>query len=763
MPIDINLLRADRGGDPDLVRESQRRRFASVELVDQVLAKDAEWRKLINDSEATRKARNAVQAEVSKKMKAKQECKDLVVQIQDYDKKVLEMDKAVKVAKDELDRLLPKIGNIVDDTVPVSQDEEADTEVVRTWGTPVTGDDLLHHHDLLWRIGGFEPERGSAVAGHRGYFLRDAGLLLNMALINYGVSFLRAREYSVLQPPYFMNKDVMAGVAQLEQFDEELYKVSGDDDKYLIATSEQPLCGFHKGEWLEEKSLPLRYGGVSTCFRKEAGAHGKDCWGIFRVHQFDKVEQFVVCEGDLEVSQKIQEEMILAAEDFYQSLGIAYRVVNIVSGELNNAAIKKFDLEGWFPGYDTYRELVSCSNCTDYQSRSMEIRCGAKKVGQEGKKYVHMLNSTLCACTRTICAILENFQTPEGVRVPEVLVPFMGGLTFLPFVREARKDGATAKAADKKTKKVAVPAKGTAAAVAAAAAGKGQPAAGGVLSEAEKLGEAIAAKGEEIRQLKTKKADKATIQSAVNELLALKSEYKKVTGGEYAPPGTVHAEKPAATAAKAPSTSTPSSLPPSNGFTNEAAEIAEAIAAKGEEIRKLKAAKRDKQALAPHIADLLSLKEKFKSITGKDFAAPNSAAAGEVGETNSKAASQQAARAKQASASVQKKAAAEAPAAPSAQGGNGGSEVAVAVESIKGPLFDRSGKPDLVNLNAYMQTRSYIQGFVPSQEDNMVAAAVIDMQKDKGGNGGVDKGNYPHLSRWLRHVGAVPVSERVAW
>jgi len=607
------------------------------------------------------------------------------------------------------------------------------------------------------------------VAGHRGYFLRDAGLLLNMALINYGISFLRAREYSVLQPPYFMNKDVMAGVAQLEQFDEELYKVSGDDDKYLIATSEQPLCGFHKGEWLEEKTLPLRYGGVSTCFRKEAGAHGKDCWGIFRVHQFDKVEQFVVCEGELEVSQKMQEEMILAAEEFYQSLGIAYRVVNIVSGELNNAAIKKFDLEGWFPGYDTYRELVSCSNCTDYQSRSMEIRCGAKKVGQEGKKYVHMLNSTLCACTRTICAILENFQTPEGVRVPEVLVPFMGGLTFLPFVREGRKDAATAKAADKKTKEVAAPAKGTAAA-AAAAAGKGQPAAaGGVLSEAEKLGEAIAAKGEEIRQLKAKKADKATIQPAVDALLALKQEFKNVTGGEYAPPGTAHAEKPAATAAEAPSTSasTPPSLPLSHGLTGEAAEVADAIAAKGEEIRQLKVGKADKQALAPHIAGLLSLKEKFKSITGKDFVAPGAAPA--ASSSSSKAAAPQPPKAKQAPAAVPKKTAAAA-AAPAVKGENGGAGVAaaaaavVAVESIKGPLLDWSGKPDLVNLNAYLQTRSYIQGFVPSQEDNTVAAAVIEMGKGKeGGEGGVDKEKYPNMSRWLRHVGAVPASERAAW
>ena len=616
--------------------------------------------------------------------------------------------------------------------MPVSQDEEADTEVVRTWGTPVTGEDLLHHHDLLWRIGGFEPERGSAVAGHRGYFLRDAGLLLNMALINYGISFLRARQYSVLQPPYFMNRDVMAGVAQLEQFDEELYKVTGDDDKYLIATSEQPLCGFHKGEWMEEKQLPLRYGGVSTCFRKEAGAHGKDCWGIFRVHQFDKVEQFVVCEGDLEVSRKMQDEMILAAEEFYQSLGIAYRVVNIVSGELNNAAIKKFDLEGWFPGYDTYRELVSCSNCTDYQSRSMEIRCGVKKVGQDAKKYVHMLNSTLCACTRTICAILENFQTPEGVRVPEVLVPFMGGLTFLPFVREARKDAAAAKAADKKTKKVAAPAKGTAA--------KEGANNGAALSEAEKLGEAIATKGEEIRALKAGKADKATLQPQVDALLSLKKQYKEVTGGEYAPPGAAHAEVAPAAAKKA------APAPAGHGLTGEAGQVADAIAAKGEEIRQLKASKADKKALEPHIAALLTLKEKFKAVTGKDFVAPGAATP----------APKQAPAPTPAKKDKGKPASAAAPPQKATAGSNGGKPggVGPAVEQVKGPLLDRSGKPNLANLNAYLQTRSYIKGFVPSQEDNTVAAAVAEEE-------GLDK--YPHLSRWLRHVAAFPASERAAW
>jgi seryl-tRNA synthetase len=279
----------------------------------------------------------------------------------------------------------------------------------------------------------FTKKKGVGVSGHRGYFLKGVGVQLNLALINYGLSFLMKKNFVPLQTPFLMNKEPMGKTAQLEEFDEALYKVvGGDEDKYLIATSEQPISAYHQGEWLDPKILPLKYGGYSTCFRKEAGAHGKDTWGIFRVHQFEKIEQF--CITDPEKSWDMHEEMLKNAEEFYQSLNIPYRVVNIVSGALNNAAAKKYDLEGWLPSYGEYRELVSCSNCTDYQSRALEIRMGVKKQGDHQKRYVHMLNATLCATTRTICAILENYQTPDGIVVPEVLQPFMGGLKLIPFV-----------------------------------------------------------------------------------------------------------------------------------------------------------------------------------------------------------------------------------------------------------------------------------------------------------------------------------------
>ena len=224
--------------------------------------------------------------------------------------------------------------------------------------------------------------------------------------------------------PFFMRKEIMKEVAQLSDFDEQLYKVVGKssevkddksvDEKYLIATSEQPIAAFHRNEWMKSEDLPIRYAGYSTCFRQEVGSHGRDTRGIFRVHQFEKIEQFCYTSPHDNKSWEMMEEMISTAESFYQKLKIPYRVVNIVSGELNHAAAKKFDLEGWFAGSKAYRELVSCSNCLDYQARRLKIRYGVTKKMNEETEYVHMLNATMCATTRVICAVLENYQTDEG-------------------------------------------------------------------------------------------------------------------------------------------------------------------------------------------------------------------------------------------------------------------------------------------------------------------------------------------------------------
>jgi len=487
MPIDINELREYKGGNPDQWRKHMSARFKPPEWVDEVIAKDEDWRTQTKQLDELRKDINKLNKALGAKKKAKEPCDEELKQQKEMKQKIKDIQASLPEIAKERDVLLNRIGNMVDPEVPISHNEDEDNLAIAIWPQPEEKPELpsplssltytlppkknLTHDDLLWRVDGYEPIRGQNVAGHRAYFLKNAGVLLNQAIINYAIAFLRKREYDVLQPPYMMKKDVMATLAQLEDFDEQLYKVSGktddpkgDTEKYLIATSEQPICAYHKGDWIEEKTLPLRYAGISTCFRKEAGSHGKDIRGIFRVHQFEKIEQFCLTKDDVEESQKEQKRMLQAAEEFYQSLGIGYRVVCIVSGELNDAAVKKYDLEGWFPGQNAYRELVSCSNCTDYQARGVETRCGIKKSaatgGQDGlnarASYCHMLNSTLCATGRGICCLLETWQTEDGVKVPEVLVPFMGGIDFLPFVRgplEMTKGEKAGKKAGKSKKK----------------------------------------------------------------------------------------------------------------------------------------------------------------------------------------------------------------------------------------------------------------------------------------------------------------------
>jgi seryl-tRNA synthetase len=280
-----------------------------------------------------------------------------------------------------------------------------------------------------------ELERGQKVAGHRGYFLKGYGVLLNQALVNFGLATLHKAEYTPLQPPYFMKSAIMHETCQLDDFEENLYQVEGTEDKdplYLIATSEQPISAMHRGEFIEPKDLPFRYAGNSSCFRKEAGSHGRDVWGLFRIHQFEKVEQFILCAPDK--SWEEFEKMIGTSKSFYEALGLPYQVIKIVSGALNDAAAMKYDLEAWFPGYESYRELVSCSNCTDYQSRALEIRYAVKNLAKgETTPFVHLLNGTMCATERTMCCIMENYQTAEGLRIPEALRPYIGGVDFIPY------------------------------------------------------------------------------------------------------------------------------------------------------------------------------------------------------------------------------------------------------------------------------------------------------------------------------------------
>ncbi|MCJ1309983.1 Cytosolic seryl-tRNA synthetase [Agyrium rufum] len=443
--LDVLDFIAEKGGDPKRIKESQQRRHAPEAIVDDIIALFEDHKKTKYAATQIGSQINATQKEIGAKKKAKEDAVELL-----HKKATLEKEKKVlEESAAEKDALLTKkirtIGNYVHESVPVSNNED-NNKLIRKWapeGVSIEKRDCLSHHEVLTRIGGYDSERAVKIVGHRGYCLTGYGLFLNLALINYGLEFLWRKGYTPNQPPHFMLREYMAKTAQLEQFDEELYKVTDDGekqtDKYLIATSEQPLSALHDGEWLQEKDLPIKYAGYSTCYRKEAGAHGKDAWGIFRVHQFEKIEQFLFTKPD--DSWKAFDDMIAISEEFYQSLGIPYQVVAIVSGALNNAAAKKYDLEAWFPFQGEYKELVSCSNCTDYQARALDIRYGPKTQTDIKKNYVHALNSTLCATERAMCCVLETYQKENGVTVPEVLRKYIPGAPeFIEYTRDLPKD-----------------------------------------------------------------------------------------------------------------------------------------------------------------------------------------------------------------------------------------------------------------------------------------------------------------------------------
>ncbi|XP_057657576.1 serine--tRNA ligase, cytoplasmic [Diorhabda carinulata] len=461
MVLDLDLFRTDKGGNPDLIRENQKKRFKDVALVDKVIERDSTWRQLRHKLDNCNKLKNVCSKAIGEKMKKKEPQGDpsenvpqnIVSNLENLTLEVLQtitvnqikkvrtlIDEAIvknekELIKTEKERndALREVGNHLHESVPVDDDED-NNKIERTFGDCQVRK-KYSHVDLICMIDGMDGERGAVVSGGRGYYLTGPAVFLEQALIQLALRILHKKGFKPLYTPFFMRKEIMQEVAQLSQFDEELYKVVGKgsekvedkdvEEKYLIATSEQPIAAFHRDEWLSENSLPIKYAGFSTCFRQEVGSHGRDTRGIFRVHQFEKVEQFCLTSPFDNKSWEMMDEMIENAEEFYKSLEIPYRIVNIVSGALNHAAAKKLDLEAWFPGSSAFRELVSCSNCLEYQARRLLVRYGQTKKMNAATDYVHMLNATMCATTRVICAILENNQTETGIKVPTVLKPYM--------------------------------------------------------------------------------------------------------------------------------------------------------------------------------------------------------------------------------------------------------------------------------------------------------------------------------------------------
>ena len=411
--------------EPEIIRKMLKNRAIDFDF-DGLVQCDKQRRELIIKTDELRKKRNDVSLEIAQKKKAGQDSAPLLEMMKEVSQKLEEMEETQNKVELDYKKLALTIPNLIHESVPIGVDETANKEI-KKWGEPPRLDFKVQDHvDFSTSLDLVDLERAAKVAGARFYFLKNDLVQLNQALIQYALDFLSKKKYNLIQPPYMINRNSMEGAIIAEDFENVIYKVEGED-LYLIGTSEHAIAAMHSDEILDGTKLPIRYAGVSPCFRKEAGTHGKDQKGIFRVHQFEKIEQFVFSRP--EDSWKEHELMLSIAEEFYKNLGIPYKVMLLSSGDMGKISAKTYDIEAWMGGQNAYREIVSCSNCLDYQARRLKIRFRDKT--NEQTQYLHTLNSTLVATTRTLVAIMENFQTKDGhINVPEVLQRYVGKNTI---------------------------------------------------------------------------------------------------------------------------------------------------------------------------------------------------------------------------------------------------------------------------------------------------------------------------------------------
>ena len=424
--LDIRFVRAH----PEIVKADLQKRNdpKKIEWIDDLLNKDARSRVLKGETDTLRQRRNTIARDINAAKKAGHDAKDLMAEAAALPQKIRACDAEQEEIKDTIHNYLMRLPNILHDSVPVGRDDSENIEVKRV-GTPRTVDfEIKNHGQLAADNNWADFERATKIAGAGFYFLKGSLVLLDLALQRYALDQLEKKGFIPVIPPYMINRSSYEGVTDLGDFEKVMYKID-DDDAYLIATSEHPIGAMYQDEIFEEKDLPLRLAGISPCFRREIGAHGLDTKGLFRVHQFTKVEQFVFC--NQEDSWTIHEELLANAEELFMGLCLPYRVVNICTGDIGTVAAKKYDIEVWMPRENAYKEVVSCSNCTSYQAVRLNIKVRDKK-DFESKQHIHTLNSTAVATSRVIRAILENNQQRDGsVEVPEVLRPYMNDRKLL--------------------------------------------------------------------------------------------------------------------------------------------------------------------------------------------------------------------------------------------------------------------------------------------------------------------------------------------
>lgn len=404
--------------NPDVIFEDLKRRNASDKIAKDVVKLDKKWRKFIEEGNTLRALRNSISKEIGELKKNGKNTDSVLKKMSGIKDKIIQNEKDTKDMLKKRDRARMRVPNILEKKVPLGDGEEGNKEI-SLHGPKPKKSETAPHQEIIENINGADLKRASKIAGRRFYFLTGDLARLEMALINYAVDILYQKKYTLAIPPFFMNKDAYEGVVDLNDFEDVMYKIE-DQDFYLIATSEHPLTARFKDEILEIKNEPLRYAGVSTNFRKEVGAHGLSDRGIWRVHQFAKVEQIIICKPD--DSKEMHNELLNNAIEIFEGLEIPFRVVDICTGDIGTVAARKFDLEAWMPASQQWKEIVSASNCTSYQS----VRLNMRYRTPEGTNYPHTLNATAIATTRALAAILENNQKEDGsIVIPKILRKWM--------------------------------------------------------------------------------------------------------------------------------------------------------------------------------------------------------------------------------------------------------------------------------------------------------------------------------------------------
>ena len=404
--------------NPDSIFDDLKRRNASAEIVKEVIKLDKKWRVLIEEGNKLRAERNSISKEIGELKKQGKDAKAVLEKMSGIKDKLSQNEKETKEMLNLRDQTRMRVPNILETDVPVGENDEGNKEI-GSHGSKRSITNPKPHQEIIENIGGADLKRAAKISGRRFYFLTGDLARLEMALINYAVDYLCQNQYTLTIPPFFMNREAYEGVVDLNDFEEVMYKID-EQDFYLIATSEHPLTARFKDEILEIKEQPLKYAGISTNFRKEVGAHGLSDRGIWRVHQFAKVEQVIICKP--EDSKKMHQEILNNAIELFKGLEIPFRIVDICTGDIGTVAARKYDLEAWMPASQQWKEIVSASNCKSYQS----VRLNMRYRTPDGTEYPHTLNATAIATTRALAAILENNQQTDGsIIIPKALRKWM--------------------------------------------------------------------------------------------------------------------------------------------------------------------------------------------------------------------------------------------------------------------------------------------------------------------------------------------------